>query len=109
MTDPDAAVIVATVTAVFGVADNTAAGEVADELLEHDEVVTVRIGRGGERSVYRVDVPAGDDAWQAAALRPGEAVAAANGIDLEVIAVTTGDDYDAAQSETPPGGQLPPE
>lgn len=84
-------VLVATVTVVFG-ATGAAAGpspaRVAEELLAHDHVTTVRIGAHGRPSGFRVDVE-GDDHAAAAAWAAGIApdVATRLGLDAEVLAV----------------------
>lgn len=50
---------IATVTAEFGVGADAQANRVAELLFASDEVLTVRVGGPGERSVYRVDVRRG--------------------------------------------------
>lgn len=82
--------LVATVTASFGVRDEREAAAIADELLDADNVSTVRIGMPGERSVYRVDLPAREVArHRELALAPAQAIADAHHVEFEVLRIAT--------------------
>lgn len=78
---------VATVTVEFEVARREQAVEIADQLFGHRDVLTVRVGGPGERSVYRVDVPREDDGARGLAARPAEHAADRLGVTVRFVRI----------------------
>ncbi|CAB4895242.1 unannotated protein [freshwater metagenome] len=84
-------IVVATVAVDLGPAGAAAAGAVADALLEHPAVSTVRVAPRDGRAVYRVDVPADDAAGRRThALAPVRSVAGTLGLPLGDAHVAVG-------------------
>ncbi|MDO9408885.1 hypothetical protein [Patulibacter sp.] len=93
-------VVVATVVADLGRVGAAAAGDVADALLGHPEVSTVRVAPHEGRAVYRIDVPADDDgSRRTRALAPVRSVATALGLSLGDAHVTVGGTGDADDAQ----------
>jgi hypothetical protein len=87
----DQPVLVATVTVVFDAraGEGAAPEQIAESLLSHDEVTTVRIGAHGRASGYRVDV-AGDSYEAAVERARGIAGAVACRLDVEADVLSVG-------------------
>lgn len=99
---------VATVVAEFGVRDHGEAAEVADLLFASDDVLTVRVGAAGERSVYRVDVPREDPEARALGAVPGMRAAETLGIGLTFVRIgISPDGLGDPESSRPPSGAVP--
>ena len=77
----------ATVTAEFEVAGTSQSVEIAEHLFGHRDVLTVRVGGAGERSVYRVDVPRGYDGARRLAARPAEHAADRLGVTVRFVRI----------------------
>ena len=77
----------ATVTAEFEVAGTSQSVEIAEHLFGHRDVLTVRVGGPGERSVYRVDVPRGYDGARRLAARPAEHAADRLGVTVRFVRI----------------------
>ncbi|MBD3917049.1 hypothetical protein [Nocardioides hwasunensis] len=99
----------ATVTAEFEVDRREQAVEIAEELFGHREVLTVRVGGPGERSVYRVDVPREDDAARGLASRPAERAADRLGVTVRFVRIgITADGLGDPEGEPPVAVDLLP-
>lgn len=99
---------VATVVAEFDVCDHGQAAEVADLLFAAEDVLTVRVGGAGERSVYRVDVPREDPDVRALGAAPGIRVAETLGIGLNFVRIgITSDGVGDPEGSPPPADAVP--
>lgn len=78
---------VATVVAEFDVAHPRQAIEVADLLFSAADVLTVRVGGVGERSVYRVDVPRGAPRARELGAVPALRAAEELGVELTLVRI----------------------
>lgn len=93
MISGDEPIVVATVTVVFDSAgaDGPSPDELAAALIADERVSTVRVGRFGAPSVYRVDVPAEQPEYhEARALSPVERVADEHGVAFTVASIVEG-------------------
>lgn len=78
---------IAVVVVEFDVADTDHATRVAEALFAHQQVLTVRVGGPGERTVFRVDVPRGDPAARLLGVAPADRTATDLGVELRVVRV----------------------
>lgn len=99
---------VATVVVEFEVLDQGQAAEVAERLFATEDVLTVRVGGSGERSVYRVDVPREDPRARVLAAEPARDVAATLGIAVAFVRIgITPDGLGDPEGEPPPADAVP--
>lgn len=99
---------IATVVAEFDVTDQDQATEVARLLFAAEEVLTVRVGGTGERSVYRVDVPRGDPSARERGAAPAVHAAQALDIDFQVVRLSiSADGLGDPEGSPPPAGAVP--
>jgi hypothetical protein len=97
---------VATVTVEFDVTDAAQATRVAEHLFDDPEVLTVRVGGVGERSVYRVDVVGDRTAAEADAVGAATRAAARLGLSVRPIRVAvTRDGLGDPERTAPPDEQ----
>lgn len=99
---------IATVTAEFGVGADEQAARVADLLFASDEVLTVRVGGPGERSVYRVDVPRGHHDARSIAARPANHTAGQLDVDLSFVRIGISSDGLGDPEGSPPSTDAVP-
>lgn len=99
---------VATVVAEFDVGDQRQAAELADLLFCTDDVLTVRVGGAGERSVYRVDVPRADPEARERGTTPATRAAEALGISVTFVRIgITPDGLGDPEGSPPPLDAVP--
>lgn len=99
----------ATVTVEFEVADSRQSARLAERLFEDPDVLTVRVGGPGERSVYRVDVAQDPVVAEAVAVGVATRVAAEMEIPIRPVRVTVTRDGlgDPERGESPDRQDLP--
>lgn len=96
---------IATVVAEFDLAERSQAAAVARLLFAVEEVLTVRVGGPGERTVYRVDVPRDDPEARRLGALPARRAARELGIDVHIVRLTvTRDGLGDPEGEPPPEG-----
>ncbi|GAA1164677.1 hypothetical protein GCM10009584_01960 [Ornithinimicrobium humiphilum] len=99
---------IATVVVEFDVVGHEQAAEVAQLLFAVDDVLTVRVGGPGDRSVYRVDVPRGDPGARERGAEPALRAARALDIGLRLVRIgITADGLGDPEGEPPPAEALP--
>lgn len=99
---------VATVVAEFEVVDREQSVALADLLFGVDDVLTVRVGGAGERTVYRVDVPRGADDARALGARPGRDAARRLGVGLRFVRIgISGDGLGDPEGDPPGAADVP--
>lgn len=99
---------IATVSVEFEIARSDQAVELAEAIFAFPEVLTVRVGGPGERSVYRVDVHRGRTDVRQLAAAPALAAATSGDADVRVVRIAvTSDGLGDPEGEPPESMALP--
>lgn len=99
---------IATVSVEFEIARSDQAVALAEAIFAFPEVLTVRVGGPGERSVYRVDVRCGRTDVRQVAAAPALTAAAGLAADVRVVRIAvTSDGLGDPEGEPPAVDVLP--